>query len=82
MYTDKELKRLGTFAHTTLSYKPEQLAALSGEAEMTKEIFYGCLLICVKTNNPAEFYQICKRYPEFAKECSWENQTQKNSHFK
>lgn len=65
MYTEKELDRFKRFMDTTLAYKQEHLAVLSGDSEMTEEIFNECVLVCVKTNNPTEFYKICERYPEF-----------------
>lgn len=65
MYTDEELDRFERFLNTTLCYKSEHLDALAGYSEMTEKLFNECLQICVKTNNPKEFCEICEQYPEF-----------------
>ena len=64
-YTVKELKHLGDIVRTTFAYKPYQLDAIYGEAEMTPEIFKECLNICIRTDNGKEFYELCENYPQF-----------------
>lgn len=64
-YADDELRHLGDMVRTTLAYKPYQLDAIYGEAEMTPEIFKECLNVCIRTDNGKEFYELCESFPQF-----------------
>ena len=69
-YTAEELRHLGDMIRTTLAYKPYQLDAIYGKAEMTPEIFKEYLNVCIRTDNGKEFYELCESFPQFLDDAS------------
>jgi hypothetical protein len=62
----EEKKQFCEFLQTMIIFSDEQYEALSGEREMTSEIFESCLNTCAKTYDLKELNAICEQYPRFA----------------
>lgn len=64
--TPKQQERVSKFILSSFAFSEEQLNALSGDSEMTYDIFRSCLDVCVEINEPGEFCSIMDRFPEMA----------------
>jgi len=72
-YLDKEQKeRFLKFLNTTFSYSEKQLSCLTGDEEMTYELFKSCLTLCVRLGDIKEFGLVCNQFPDFFKQLNKE----------
>lgn len=61
----EEKEQFCKFLQTVIIFSDEQYEALSGEREMTQEIFDSCLNTCAKNYDLKEMNAICEQYPQF-----------------
>jgi len=62
---EEQKERFLQFLRTTFSYSNKQLSCLSGDEEMTYELFKSCLTVCVRVNDIKEFSGVCGQFPIF-----------------
>ena len=65
--SQEEKEKLCRLLQSIMFFSEDQYAFLSGEQEMTQEVFENCLAACIAHNDLRELNAICDQYPLFTK---------------